>query len=262
MKRLRKGNSLPPPLATSTSPAVRESDDWLSRRLTPQGCAAFDKLCEKCDRETLGGLFIQLTLGPVKVPYHPLRESTNMQEVKEKGEQDQAPQSCNPDPKPPRRAGSDGFELSLHPLDRLDTALHGSSKIDIRDLKTIANMAKKLMREVEKLKRTPFVRELQHRGYLQEHDLLGGAMVPNITQARFLGLLNLPRWAKEVGARKRPDFERQLTKIYRHIHAQTGSWNDREVTDILCSLLSVGLNSPTPNPDSLAKWRERHGLKG
>jgi hypothetical protein len=146
--------------------------------------------------------------------------------------------------------------VSLSPLDRLEDALHGSGKIDIRDLQRTAQRASKLLAEILKLKKTPLVAWLKDKGYIQPYDILGGSPIPETTACRFEGLLNLPGFAKQIGARKKPDFERRLTAIYRHIRQRTKGWHDREVAEILYDLFP----SRAPNADSLLQWRHRRGL--
>jgi hypothetical protein len=149
--------------------------------------------------------------------------------------------------------------VSLSPLDDLPGALRGVSgkaeKIDIRALQRTARRARKLLKEIEYLKRTPLVIWLRENNYLDPEDLLAGSLVPGLTASRFRGLLELPRLAKRAGARPRPDFTRRLNALYKHIHERTGQWHDLELSRLLYDLFPQPLT-----PLALEKWRGRHGL--
>lgn len=201
-------------------------EDVLSKRLSTASEEALTKLCSLgCDSRILRSLFVLLSAKPILIP----------------------------------RGKGSFHEIFLHPLDSLDTALAGSDKIDIRALERTAQRTRKLLEEIEWLRKTPLVAWLVSKSYIQPHDLLFG--VPGLSRSSFDGLLNLPKFAKQVGARERPDFNRQLGKIYKHIYDCTGGWHDSLVLEILYDLFPPSLTQNRAAPttaESLIQWRRRH----
>jgi hypothetical protein len=57
------------------------------------------------------------------------------------------------------------------------------------------------------------VKWLQRKEYIHPPDLLGESALHGITRPYFDGLCNLPRLAKQTGARKRPDFDMQNASL-------------------------------------------------
>jgi hypothetical protein len=232
--------------------APQNKNSWLEQHLTSDGREALQKLCDlECDREYLGDLFTLLTAKNIRIRRKPRSPQSNeIERANESGDL----------PAPGTKPLHEWYLVSLHPLDRLEAALRGSSMIDIRELQRTAQRAKKLRSEIICLKRTPFVRWLQQKGYIQQPDLLNGLPVPGSTEPYFRGVLSLPRLAKQVGARKRPDFERQLKKIYQHIYERTSGWHDDFVARILNDLIPSELCHKGTNADALQKWRAHHNL--
>jgi len=146
----------------------------------------------------------------------------------------------------------------MFPLDSFDTALNGMT---LRELRQVSQRARKLLQEVQRLRQTPLVRSLVKDQLLNEDDLLyspGFSFVSCLPQ--FNGLLKLPKLAKAFGARQRPDYQRCLTAVYKHIRSNTGQWHDRLLAEILLDLLPKEKNEI--NPAMLKKWRRDHNLKG
>ena len=221
---------------SKTRPADKASG--LERYLSPTGKEAFNGLCGLgCDRDVLESLFTFLVAKPVRI------QGTKGQATKGQRERPY-------------------YEISMHPLDQLETALRGSKKYDIRALQRTAQRAKKLMREIERQKRTPLVIWLQQKGHIKPPDLLAGSLVPGLRQSYFRGLLSLPKLAKQVGGRKKPDFERQLAMIYRHVHERTGGWHDQLIASVLDDLFPPDRDHEPPSPGALLAWRHRRELKG
>lgn len=229
-------------------------NSWLEERLTSDGKEAFQKLCDLgCDREELGALFTLLAAEPIRIRRKLRAPQSSEIDLGDKSSEVSAART---------KPRDEWYQVSLHPLDRLEAALRGSGEVNLRELQRTAQRAKKLRNEVIRLKRTPFVRWLQHTGYMRPPDLLSGLPVPGSTETYFRGVLSLPRLAKQVGARKRPDFERQLKKIYQHIYEHTSGWHDDLAARILNDLFLCELGREGTNADALRKWRDRHGLTG
>jgi len=210
-----------------------EVEDWvpIEKRLSRDALEALNMLVEaKCDRKLILNLLTFLADAPER-----LRLSK-------------------------REEWETSRPVSLSPLDDLPGALRGVSgkaeKIDIRALQRTAQRARKLLKEIEYLKRTPLVIWLRENNHLDPEDLLAGSLVPGLTASRFRGLLELPRLAKKAGARLRPDFTRRLTALYKHIHDRTGHWHDLEVSKLLYDLFPQPVETA-----ALERWRERHGLR-
>jgi hypothetical protein len=196
-----------------------------------QGWAAFEKLCEECDRRILGSLFIWLA-APQKI-------------------------ALNSRAKAPQRDRRRKLKtIHFPPIESLEELLYPVSR---QELITIVGRARALQRDVERLRRTRLVRSLVLEGTLPDHDLLGGPFIREFRSEAFRGILELPRYVKQYGQRSRPDYTRHLTAVYRHIFLCSGTWHDKEVADILNDLRPHRYQPQTP--ESLKRWRNAHGLK-
>ena len=155
----------------------------------------------------------------------------------------------------------DVWTMSLHSLDNREDALCGKS---LDDLAKIVKRAKKLVKDIGELKRTPLVRELVSRGVIRKGDLLHRVDFPHDT-TRFEGLLNLRRLGKNFsGSQKYPDRTELLTDLLQHVRESTGDWHDELVAPLLEHILPKGptMNKPSwpVSKKGLSEWRKRHNL--
>jgi hypothetical protein len=194
-----------------------------------QGWAAFEKLFKECDRRILGSLLVWL-IAPQKITFKsgakaPTEEDQHAKRNKLKSFYFPAVESSK--------------EL-LYP-------------ITPSELNSIVRRTQAFERDVERLRRTRFVRFLVLDGTLADDPLLGGPLLPKLQSDSFRGILALPELARRLGQRRRPDYTRYLTAVYRHIFDCTGTWHDKEVADLL--------NDLRPHPqkpytqEGLKRWR-------
>src|SRR5262249_10518106 len=150
----------------------------------------------------------------------------------------------------------------LHSLDSPDQAL---GEFDTRRVDKLQKRARKLIEEIEELKRVPIVRELQDQGYFGSCDLLrsriGGQWPqfsmcthcgkPLAVSAPFDGLLRLLEIAKGILGNpkkpKHPDYDTDLAGLYGVIHNYSNHRYDALVADILRD----ALDRPQISEDSL-----------
>lgn len=193
----------------------------LTRNGSKQGWISFEQLCnEGCDPILLTWCFIWLYDEPVRV----------------EGADDKTGR----------------LEMRPTPLDRLDA--RGDYTLEALD--RIANISRELQRELPRLMKVPFIRELVARRILPLDDLLSGpsGFLPNRQAARLNGLTSLGYLARQFGPQKKPHYTKRLKEIYVHIHERTGTWHDRLVADILNDLRpDEGVTE-----ESLKTWRHRN----
>lgn len=194
----------------------------IETRLSGVGKKAFRDLVEVgCDPHVVDGLFTMLTTHSVTLT----------------------------------RKGSRPIEIRMSALDSWDELLFPVIK---DELPQIARRARKLLQDIERLRKSHFIRHLNVTGFLPQGDILAGSAVGFGPRRYFHGLLHLPEMAKPFGPKLRPDHTRRLTKLYQHIHERSGQWHDARVADILNDLLQNPGNPVTA--DSMKAWRSRHGL--
>ena len=199
---------------------------WLAEQLQREGRVpldAFEKLCDKCDRNFLAWHFATLATPSF--------------------EPDPLPKEFEHSPQKPRD------RVQMFPLDSWETATKGQTPDDLR---SIAEGAKRLMRHIERLRETRLVRILAVEGKIKRGDLLH----PYCNYKRhFEGILDLPESAKRVGPQKKPDYNEVLTEIVLHVHDCTGKWHDTLLSEIL-----EALSLPQSTPEALKQWRTGRGL--
>ena len=146
--------------------------------------------------------------------------------------------------------------LNLHSLDGYREAF---GEFTPKRLKKIEAIALTLIKDIEALKRTPFVCDLRDGGRLHKGDLLRSLITP--ADAPFEGLLKLRAAANKVlGNPRKPkpaDHDRYLEGMYRTIHHHTNHWHDRLVADILNDVLD---RKQPITEGSLRNWRKDHRL--
>ena len=154
---------------------------------------------------------------------------------------------------------SNGMRMDLCSLDSYDSAL-GEFTLD--DLRRIESEVRSLIETINKLKRTPLVRELNMRHMIPSDDVLGRSDFP--CDPHFQGLLNLRNSATGLLGNprksKKYDFDSKLKKVYQLIHAHTNRWYDEQVADILGDLFPEREEPFTQS--RLKQWRYEHGLTG
>jgi hypothetical protein len=150
-----------------------------------------------------------------------------------------------------------GRKIHIRPFDSYRSALDG---IKLSELRKTEYEAESLIRKINRIKRTPLVREMDQRDAIPAEDLLRRADFPCGSQ--FETLLRLREIAKMLLGNPRkprkPDFDSDLSRIYRYIHEHTARWHDERVADILNDLLP---NRATPfTGSSLKQWRQKRDL--
>jgi hypothetical protein len=155
---------------------------------------------------------------------------------------------------------NNGTRLDLRSLDSYDSAL---GEFTVQDLEDIASKARELIWNINELKKTPLVRELDRRSLIPPNDVLARADFPCDTH--FQGLLNLRNTATLIlgdpRKPKRPGFDSDLTRVYAWIHQHTGRWYDEQVADLLNDLFPEKTQGDQPfTQSSLKQWRYYRGL--
>jgi hypothetical protein len=161
-------------------------------------------------------------------------------------------------------------KITLRGFDSFAQAFDGTGMVHIRELRALVRNVEGLLGRIERLRKTPFVKQLRRKGVFDERDFLNALPVTmHVEDGRleypqyqpyFDGLLKLPALAQEHLLRRRQDFDRRLKAICWNVHDDTGQWNDDLIVQILVDLPITG---PYPkNADALQKWRTRHDLRG
>jgi len=150
---------------------------------------------------------------------------------------------------------SRGRKIHIRPLDAYVTALGGLTPAD---LKEIESETKSLLRKINGLKRSPFVRDLDQRGLIPVGDLLRRADFP--CGSEFETLLKLRDLARDIlGDPRRPkkrDFDSDLVRVYRFIYQHSGgAYYDERVADILNDLFPDRAKTKPFTQSSLKQWR-------
>ena len=143
------------------------------------------------------------------------------------------------------------------------------------DLDAIKARVLKLLKEIEKLRRTPLIGVLAADPKMKK--IKQGDLLHPYCDFRlpFEGILGLPRFVRgddpylptvrkteskyeptpAIGPQKKPTFNEILTGIVKHVYEHTGRWHDREVAEVLHAL-----DLPHGTTDSLKNWRNQRGL--
>jgi hypothetical protein len=122
------------------------------------------------------------------------------------------------------------------------------------DLRKIARQAKDLVHQIQRLKRTPLVRDFVTQGLIATDDLLAGSAADS---ACFDGLMRLPDLAKNYRSPQEAANDRLLSEVCRHVFEHTSAWNDR----LICCLLQDADVVAASDENALRHWRNRKGLR-
>jgi hypothetical protein len=143
-----------------------------------------------------------------------------------------------------------GITICLSPRDSLDDLFSPISK---EKLPRMHKRVRNLLKDIGLLRRARLVR------YLDDPHLAGCLRDAEMDLRLLADLLgNIPKRLKHFGARRRPDYTRRLTAIYKHIREHSGQWHDTHVATILNDLVP---DSTAPmTAQALKEWRKRHGL--
>ena len=153
-----------------------------------------------------------------------------------------------------KQRGTDELEIYLRPMDSLEAAL---GKFKPRQLERLREKCKKLAEQLEAFHSTRLVRHGMIDGEFPDNRPVELPYLLRLYADQFLPLLIAK--TKHIGPKYRPDYTRLLTKIYNHIHEETGGWQDRLVADVLNELFGYPADE-LKTPEALKAWRSEHGL--
>lgn len=103
------------------------------------------------------------------------------------------------------------LDASFNRLDRWESATDG---LDREALRSMSRRASELIREIERLRKSPFVAALAYRQKIRRPDLLHPL---NSLDEPFQGLLQLDELAADMGPRLRPNFTRTLEELIAYV---------------------------------------------